>query len=200
MYCSHGKRLLDIAVGLLALIVLAPLMILTAVIVRMHLGSPIIFRQTRPGKDGRPFTIFKFRTMRTAPASAANDADRLTRAGRWLRACSVDELPELVNVVRGEMSLVGPRPLLMEYLDRYTPDQARRHESRPGITGWAQVHGRNALTWEEKFRHDVWYVDHCSFRLDVKILTMTILKTLTRDGITQPGHATAEEFKGSAPV
>jgi sugar transferase EpsL len=198
MYRAFGKRLLDISVAALALLALAPVIVLTAVAVKLFMGSPVLFRQTRPGKGGLPFTILKFRTMRIAQNASAGDAARLTRVGEWLRALSLDELPELVNVLRGEMSLVGPRPLLMQYLSRYTPEQARRHEATPGITGWAQIHGRNALTWEEKFRHDVWYVDHCCFLLDLQILGKTVVKTLARDGIAQPGHATAEEFKGEA--
>ncbi|HKB11914.1 MAG TPA: sugar transferase [Vicinamibacterales bacterium] len=197
MYRAFGKRLLDIGVAAAALVVLAPVMLLTAAIVRLAMGSPVLFRQMRPGKDGRPFTILKFRTMRAGDGSAS-DAARLTSVGRWLRATSIDELPELLNVLRGEMSLVGPRPLLMQYLDRYTAEQARRHQVRPGITGWAQIHGRNVLTWEAKFRHDVWYVEHCAFALDLKILATTFIKTVAREGITQPGHATAEEFKGEA--
>ena len=200
MYCAFGKRLLDIGVAAVALLLLAPVVLLTAAIVKLSMGSPVLFRQRRPGKYGAPFTILKFRTMHIEQGLSAGDAARLTTVGKWLRALSLDELPELVNVLRGEMSLVGPRPLLMQYLGRYTAEQARRHDVTPGITGWAQIHGRNALGWEEKLRHDVWYVDHCSFFLDMRILAMTIIKTLARDGITQPGHATAEEFKGNASV
>jgi len=197
MYRSFGKRLLDISGATVGFVVFAPVMLLIAAVVRLSLGSPVLFRQTRPGKGGRPFTILKFRTMRAADG-ATGDAARLTAVGEWLRTTSLDELPEFVNVLRGEMSLVGPRPLLMQYLDRYTPEQARRHDAKPGITGWAQIHGRNNLTWEAKFRHDVWYVEHCGFLLDLKILATTFIKTVTREGIAQPGHATAEEFKGEA--
>lgn len=156
-------------------------------------------RQTRPGRQARPFTVYKFRTMtdaRDANGQLRPDADRLTKFGRFLRSTSLDELPELFNVLKGDMSLVGPRPLLMQYLARYTPEQARRHAVRPGITGWAQVNGRNALTWEQKFELDVWYVDHVSFLLDVKIIILTVWKTLKREGISQPGRATMEEFMG----
>jgi sugar transferase EpsL len=195
-YLSFGKRLLDISVAGVALIVLSPVLLATALLVRFTLGSPVLFRQTRPGKNGRPFTILKFRTM-GGRAGAEDDAARLTAVGRMLRSLSLDELPELVNVLRGNMSLVGPRPLLMQYLDRYTLEQARRHEVTPGITGWAQVNGRNALGWDDKFRHDVWYVEHCSLSLDLRILMMTIVKTLRRVDISQPGEATAAEFLGT---
>jgi sugar transferase EpsL len=167
----------------------------------VKLGSPVLFRQQRPGQHGRPFTIYKFRTMsdvRDGQGNLLPDAGRLTPFGRFLRRTSLDELPELFNVLKGEMSLVGPRPLLTEYLDRYTLEQARRHEVRPGITGWAQVNGRNALTWEQKFALDVWYVDHLSFWLDLKILALTGWKVLRCEGISQTGHATMEEFFGSA--
>jgi sugar transferase EpsL len=166
----------------------------------MYFGNPIFFRQKRPGYRGRPFWIYKFRTMTDTYDMQDNllpDSQRITRVGRFLRSTSLDELPELFNVLRGEMSLVGPRPLLMQYLERYTPQQARRHEVLPGITGWAQVNGRNALTWEEKFDLDVWYVDHWSFGLDLKILLITAVKVLRREGINQPGHTTAEEFIGT---
>jgi len=171
-------------------------MLVTALLVRATLGSPVLFRQSRPGKHGKTFTILKFRTMRIG-GIGDDDAGRLTRIGRRLRSLSLDELPELWNVFRGDMSLVGPRPLLMQYLDRYTPEQARRHEVKPGITGLAQVSGRNGLSWEEKFRLDVWYVDHCSFALDMKILAKTVWKLIVREGINQPGHATAAEFMGT---
>jgi len=196
MYARFGKRLLDIVVSIAALIVLAPVMVCTALVVRIGLGSPILFRQVRPGKDGRPFTIIKFRTMRLGAAGEA-DAARLSALGTLLRSLSLDELPELANVLRGDMSLVGPRPLLIEYLDRYTAEQARRHELKPGITGWAQIHGRNELTWEDKFRYDVWYVDHVSFGLDMRILAATAWTTIRRDGITAAGHATTGKFIGS---
>jgi sugar transferase EpsL len=194
------KRLFDLVGATLGLIVLAPLLLALALLVRLRLGSPVLFRQVRPGYRGRPFTLYKFRTMNDRRGPDGNllpDAERLTRFGRFLRASSLDELPELFNVLRGEMSLVGPRPLLMQYLERYSPEQMRRHEVLPGITGWAQVNGRNALTWQEKFRLDVWYVDHWSFWLDLKILLLTLWKALKREGISQPGHATAEEFMGN---
>jgi lipopolysaccharide/colanic/teichoic acid biosynthesis glycosyltransferase/glycosyltransferase involved in cell wall biosynthesis len=199
MYRLHLKRVVDLVFAVAALIVLAPILLLLALIVRGTIGSPVLFRQLRPGKGGRPFTILKFRTMRVPDGRAADDADeaRMTTAGRALRALSLDELPELLNVVKGDMSLVGPRPLLMQYLGRYTDEQMRRHDVRPGITGWAQVNGRNALTWEDKFRLDTWYVDSCSFALDMKILAMTIRTLATQDGISQPGQATATEFLGS---
>jgi len=170
---------------------------MVAVLGRSKLGRPVIFRQQRPGFLGKPFTIYKFRTMTDAQDENGHilpDAERLTRLGRFLRSTSLDELPELWNVLKGDMSFVGPRPLLMEYLGRYTPQQARRHEVKPGITGWAQVNGRNALTWEEKFKLDVWYVDNIGFRLDMKIIAMTVWKILKREGINQPGQATMEEF------
>ena len=199
-YARLGKRLLDVGIAALALILLVPVLIAVALVVRCTLGSPLFFRQRRPGLNGEPFVIFKFRTMRDQGGdrrSALADADRLGRVGRFLRMASLDELPELVNVLKGDMSLVGPRPLLMEYLNRYTPAHARRHEVKPGITGWAQVHGRNELTWEEKFALDVWYVDHQALWLDVKILVRTVGKVLARRGISEPGEATAREFLGS---
>ena len=195
------KRAFDLVVSLLALILLSPLLGLLALLVRLRLGAPVLFRQLRPGLHGRPFTLYKFRTMtdaRDAQGALLPDAERLTPLGRFLRSTSLDELPELFNVLKGEMSLVGPRPLLMEYLPRYTPEQLRRHEVRPGITGWAQVNGRNALSWEEKFALDVWYVEHHSFWLDLKILVLTTGKIINREGISQPGHATMEEFRGSS--
>lgn len=184
-YSKHGKRLFDLALTIPGLVVLAPLLAIIALMVRAKLNSPVLFRQVRPGLGGRPFTIYKFRTMndaRGADGMLLADGERLTRFGRFLRSASLDELPELFNVLKGDMSLVGPRPLLMEYLDRYTPEQARRHEVKPGITAWAQVNGRNALSWEEKFAMDVWYVDHRSLRLDGKIFLRTIGKVLARDG------------------
>lgn len=193
------KRLLDLAIAGPGLVLISPLLLVIALVVRRRLGSPVIFRHVRPGYHGQPFTLLKFRTMteaRGADDSLLPDADRMTRLGLFLRSMSLDDLPNLVNVLRGEMSVVGPRPLLPQYLERYTPDQARRHEVLPGITGWAQVNGRNALTWEDKFRLDVWYVDHWSLRLDLRILALTALKVLLREGISQPGHATAEEFQG----
>jgi lipopolysaccharide/colanic/teichoic acid biosynthesis glycosyltransferase len=196
----RGKRAADLALAIPAVILLCPLIVMTALAVRCTLGSPVLFRQVRPGLGGRPFTLYKFHTMtdqRDAEGRLLPDAKRITPFGRLLRSTSLDELPELFNVLRGEMSLVGPRPLLMQYLERYTPEQARRHEVNPGITGWAQVHGRNAITWEQKFTYDVWYVDHQSVGLDLKILAMTVWRIFTREGIEQPGHATMEEFKGS---
>ncbi|CAB4939664.1 MAG: sugar transferase [Actinobacteria bacterium] len=198
-YRRRGKRIFDVVGSSLGLIASAPVQVATAAAVAATMGRPLFFRQLRPGLGGRPFTLIKFRTMLSAqgaPDPDGSDELRLTGLGRFLRATSIDELPELVNVLTGEMSLVGPRPLLMEYLPRYTPEQARRHEVRPGITGWAQVNGRNALTWEEKFEFDVWYVDHLSLGLDLRILWMTVLKVLRRDGISAEGHATAPEFLG----
>ena len=194
------KRLFDLTAALLGLAALAlPLLALIA-LVRIKLGRPVFFRQTRPGLHGRPFQMVKFRTMTDArgpDGALLPDADRLTPFGRFLRSTSLDELPELWNVLRGDMSLVGPRPLLMEYLPLYTPEQARRHAVRPGITGWAQVNGRNALSWEEKFALDVWYVDHQSLWLDIRILWMTAVKVLRRQDISAPGEATVEYFKGN---
>lgn len=198
-YAEGGKRLLDLALAVPALAVAAPLLAVIAVLVRLSLGPGVLFRQVRPGRYGRPFVLLKFRTM-TDDVDAAGrllpDGERLTRWGRWLRATSLDELPELINVIKGEMSLVGPRPLLMQYLVRYTPEQARRHEVRPGLTGWAQVHGRNALSWEDRFALDVWYVEHLSWGLDVRILARTVGQVLRREGIAHPGQATMEEFRG----
>jgi len=191
------KRLFDVIVSAAASVVLSPLLIVVALLIRWKMGSPVFFGQMRPGKDGETFTIYKFRTMtdkRDEEGNLLPDGERLTRLGRFLRKTSMDELPELFNVIKGEMSIVGPRPLLMQYLDRYTPEQARRHEVKPGITGWAQVNGRNAITWHEKFKLDVWYVDNWSVRLDVRIIAMTVLKVLKREGISQDGQATAEEF------
>jgi sugar transferase EpsL len=193
------KRLFDIAVATLVLALTAPLALCIALLVRWRLGSPVLLRQMRPGLHGRPFTLYKFRSMtdeRDASGNLLPDERRLTRFGRFLRASSLDELPELWNVIRGEMSLVGPRPLLMEYLPLYTPEQARRHEVRPGITGWAQVNGRNAISWKENFALDVWYVDNRGFRLDMKILALTLWKVIRREGISQQGHATREKFDG----
>jgi lipopolysaccharide/colanic/teichoic acid biosynthesis glycosyltransferase len=186
-------RALDILLVLLAAPIWLPLAAAAALLVRLRMGRPVIFRQVRPGLHARPFTLLKFRTMRPG---AEPDAERLTPFGRWLRRTSLDELPELFNVLRGEMSLVGPRPLLPEYLPRYTPEQARRHEVRPGITGWAQVHGRNAVTWEEKLRLDVWYVDHRGMWLDLRILAMTAWQVLRCRGVNATGHATMPEFGG----
>ncbi len=193
------KRLFDLAITVPGLIVLSPVFIVLAFAVRILLGAPVFFSQERPGRHGKPFRLLKFRSMTNARDARGNllpDEQRLTSFGRLLRNTSLDELPELLNVLAGDMSLVGPRPLLMQYLDRYTREQARRHEVRPGITGWAQVNGRNAITWDEKFKLDVWYVDNRSLWLDVKILFMTFMQVVRREGISQPGHATMEEFKG----
>jgi sugar transferase EpsL len=195
------KRLFDLCIILILIPVLLPFIVFIAVLIRLNLGSSVFFVQVRPGLHGMPFNIIKFRTMTNAhddKGTLLPDDARLTRFGRFLRAMSLDELPELLNVLRGDMSLVGPRPLLMQYLDRYTPEQVRRHEVKPGITGWAQINGRNAITWEEKFKLDVWYVDNWSFGLDVKILFMTLWKILKREGINQPGEATMQEFMGSS--
>lgn len=194
------KRLFDLMLSIPTLTVLLPVFFCISILVRFNLGSPVIFKQTRPGLGGNPFTIYKFRTMLNANDEYGNllsDSIRLTSFGKFLRATSLDELPELFNVLKGDMSIVGPRPLLMQYLDRYTPEQARRHEVRPGITGWAQVNGRNDISWEDKFKQDIWYVDNWSFALDLKIIVMTIYKILKRDGINQEGQATMEEFKGT---
>ena len=193
------KRLFDFLLALLALLLLALPLLVLALLVRRKLGSPVLFRQVRPGLHGQPFEMVKFRTMtdaRGADGALLPDAVRLTPFGRFLRASSLDELPELWNVLKGEMSLVGPRPLLMEYLPLYSPQQARRHEVRPGITGWAQVNGRNALGWDEKFKLDVWYVDHRSLWLDIKILWLTVKKVLVREGISAAGEATMPRFTG----
>ena len=193
------KRLADLLIAAIALVVLSPLLLVLAVLVRLSVGSPILFRQQRPGLRGKFFTLHKFRTMSDLRDERGNllpDADRLTLFGRFLRSTSLDELPELWNVLKGEMSLVGPRPLLMRYLDRYTPGQARRHEVKPGLTGWAQVNGRNALAWEDRFDLDVWYVDNHSLWLDLRIIAITACKTLKREGIGQPGQATVDEFMG----
>jgi len=202
LYSPSLKRLFDLLVTLPALLVLAPFMLALALLVRLKLGAPVLFRQQRPGLHGKPFTLYKFRTMigaRDADGNLLPDAERLTSFGRFLRSSSLDELPELFNVLKGEMSLVGPRPLLMEYLPLYSEEQMRRHEARPGITGWAQINGRNALTWEDKFKLDVWYVDHRSLWLDIRIIVLTIWKILKREGISQPGHVTAQKFMGERP-
>lgn len=193
------KRLFDIVAALLALVLLAPLMLVVALLIRLKLGSPILFRQTRPGRHGQPFEMIKFRTMLDAVDRAGKplpDAARLTPLGQRLRASSLDELPELWNVLKGDMSLVGPRPLLMEYLPLYSPRQARRHEVRPGVTGWAQVNGRNALSWEQKFELDVWYVDNRSLWLDMRIVLLTVKKVLVREGIAHDGDVAMPRFRG----
>jgi lipopolysaccharide/colanic/teichoic acid biosynthesis glycosyltransferase len=192
-----AKRMLDACASLLGLLLLWPLILVVALLIRMLLGSPVFFVQRRPGLHGQPFSLWKFRTMRDAlgaDGKPLTDAERLTRFGRFLRASSLDELPELWNVLKGDMSLVGPRPWLMEYLPHYTAEQMRRHEVRPGITGWAQVNGRNAASWEERLRLDVWYVDHWSFWLDLRILLRTVWTVVRREGISAEGHATMPRF------
>jgi sugar transferase EpsL len=194
------KSLFDRISAGIGLVFLSPLMVLLALLIRHKLGSSVLFCQQRPGLHAKPFNIYKFRTMtdeRDASGNLLPDEVRLTRFGKLLRKLSLDELPQLFNVLKGELSLVGPRPLLMEYLPLYTSEQARRHEVKPGITGWAQVNGRNAISWEEKFQLDVWYVDHQSFWLDLKILWMTVMKVVKSEGISHQGHATMEAFKGS---
>lgn len=193
------KRMIDIVASAMGLVVLSPVLVVLWILVRRRMGSPALFRQVRPGLHGQPFEMIKFRTMRDATGPDGQplpDAERLTDFGRWLRATSLDELPELWNVLKGQMSLVGPRPLLMEYLPLYTPEQARRHEVRPGITGWAQINGRNAVGWDQKFGLDVWYVDRHTLWLDVKILALTLRRIVQRDGISAPGSATMEKFQG----
>lgn len=195
-----SKRIFDLITAGLLTIILSPFIIIIAVVVRMRLGKPVIFSQERPGLNSNPFRLYKFRTMteeRNEQGVLLPDAERLTRIGHFLRSTSLDELPEMINIFRGEMSWVGPRPLLMKYLALYTPEQARRQNVLPGITGWAQVNGRNTLSWEEKFSLDVWYVDHWSFWLDLKIAWLTLWKVFSREGINQPGQATAEEFSGN---
>lgn len=196
------KRVIDVVGASIGLVLLSPLLAVVALLVRVRMGTPVLFRQQRPGRGGRPFEMTKFRTMtdrRGPDGELLPDAERLTALGKWLRRTSVDELPELLNVVHGDMSLVGPRPLLMEYLPLYTSEQARRHDVRPGITGWAQVNGRNAVTWDEKFALDVWYVDHRSTKLDVEILGKTVSQVFSGHGVSAPGHATMEPFRGSQP-
>ena len=193
------KRIFDLVGALVGMIVLALPMLFLALFIRYRLGSPVFFQQVRPGRNGKPFSMFKFRTMTDACDESGQplpDDQRLTRLGSFLRSTSLDELPELWNVLKGDMSLVGPRPLLMEYLPLYSPEQARRHEVRPGVTGWAQVNGRNALSWDEKFKLDVWYVDNQSLWLDIKILFLTVKKVLVREGISADGEATMSKFKG----
>ncbi|CEA06310.1 sugar transferase [Pseudomonas saudimassiliensis] len=193
------KRGFDFIVSLIGLVVLAPVIVVVAVLIHRKLGSPVFFRQTRPGLNGKPFAMVKFRTMRDATDKHGNplpDDQRMTPFGSFLRATSLDELPELWNVLKGDMSLVGPRPLLMEYLPLYSPEQYRRHEVRPGVTGWAQINGRNSLSWDEKFKLDVWYVDNRSLWLDIKILFLTVKKVLIRDGISAEGEATMTRFEG----
>ena len=197
---DRAKRLFDLVFSLSLVVLLLPLLALLAVLVYTNLGSPALFRQQRPGLLGKPFTFYKFRTMNNGTdenGRLLSDEDRLTGFGSFLRRTSLDELPQLFNVIRGDMSLIGPRPLLMEYLDLYTDEQMRRHEVRPGITGWAQVNGRNAITWEEKFRLDLWYVDNRSLFLDLRIILMTVARIVSKEGISQAGMATAEKFRGS---
>ena len=201
MYRRFGKRLLDRVVAALALVGLSPFFAVVALVVRWSLGCPVIFRQWRLGRGGAPFQVIKFRTMtdaRDREGTLLPDGERISRFGRLLRSTSVDELPELLNVLRGEMSLVGPRPLLVDYAGRYTPEQMRRHDIRPGITGWAQVNGRNALSWEERFALDVWYVDHCSFALDLRIIVRTLANVMRRTDISYARHATMPLFMGTA--
>ena len=195
-----SKRVFDLVVATVGSIILSPLVLLIACLVRVLLGTPVIFQQVRPGYRGQPFTLYKFRTMsdrRDQQGNLLPDAERLTRFGRLLRSLSLDEIPELLNILRGDMSLVGPRPLLMQYLPLYSPEQMRRHEAYPGVTGWAQIHGRNAISWPERFALDTWYVDHWTFWLDMRILAETGWKVLRREGISQPGHATTEYFTGN---
>lgn len=194
-----GKRLFDVIVSALSIILLSPLLLLLALLVRLNIGRPVLFWQQRPGYKERPFRIVKFRTMTDAcdaRGAMLPDAERLTPFGSWLRSLSLDELPELYNILRGEMSFIGPRPLLMEYLPLYSAKQRRRHEVHPGLTGWAQVHGRNVISWRQRFDLDVWYVDHRSFLVDARILLLTAWKVLTREGINQPGEATRQFFTG----
>lgn len=194
------KSLFDFLTTLLGLLLLSPVLAVIAFLVRIKLGSPVFFRQTRAGINGQPFVMYKFRTMLNTVDEQGDlmpDEKRLTKFGKFLRSASIDELPELFNVLKGDMSLVGPRPLLMEYLDRYTPEQARRHDVKPGITGWAQVNGRNAISWEDKFKLDVWYVDNQSFLLDIKILFLTVTKVFNREAICNKGHLTMPKFKGT---
>jgi sugar transferase EpsL len=201
MYSSFLKSFIDKILVALGIILISPILILVAILVRTNLGSPILFSQQRPGHQGQPFKMYKFRTMtdqRDAQGELLPDANRLTPFGKLLRSTSLDELPELLNVLKGDMSLIGPRPLLMRYLDRYTSTQARRHEVKPGITGWAQVNGRNSIDWEKKFELDVWYVDNLSFLLDCKILFLTFQKVFKKEGISQTGQATMQEFMGSS--
>ncbi len=194
------KRCLEIIMSMLIIVVISPLIVILRAIIRLKLGSPIIFKQLRPGKDGKIFTMYKFRTMsdkKDENGQLLSDELRMTKLGNFLRSTSLDELPELLNVLKGDMSFVGPRPLLVEYLDRYTAEQNRRHQVKPGITGWAQVNGRNAISWDEKFKLDVWYVDNWSLGLDIRILFMTVFRVLKRDGISQQGNVTMSKFTGS---
>lgn len=194
-----SKRLLDLALTIPGLVLISPVLLVIAVFVLIFHGRPVFFRQLRPGYRGKPFYVYKFRTMTEDSDERGDllpDTHRLTRLGSFLRSTSLDELPEFFHVLSGKMSIVGPRPLLIQYLDRYTPEQARRHDVLPGITGWAQINGRNTITWEDKFRYDVWYVDHWSLWMDIKIMAITFWKVIKREGISQPGRATADEFMG----
>lgn len=194
------KKIADRFTAVVALLIFSPLLAVVAILIYTRIGSPIFFTQPRPGLEGRIFTFYKFRTMtdeRDADGNLLPDVQRLTPLGQFLRKTSLDELPQLWNVLKGDMSFVGPRPLLVMYLDRYSPEQSRRHDVKPGITGWAQTNGRNAITWEEKFNFDVWYIDHWSLWLDLKILVLTVLKIVQQEGISQPGYTTSEEFKGT---
>ncbi len=199
MYRRFGQRLLDLILTTLGLIVFGPLLLIVVLLVWRKIGAPVFFRQQRLGKDGTPFAVIKFRTMtdaRGADGDLLPDEQRLTRFGGFLRRSSLDELPELLNILRGEMSLVGPRPLRVDYAERYTAEQMRRHEVRPGITGWAQINGRNTITWEQKFVYDLWYIEHQSFILDLKVLGSTFWKVMRRADINQAGHVTMSEFLG----
>ncbi len=200
LYKKYFKPIFDYIVSLILIIFFSPIYLIISILLWFLMGKPIFFKQKRPGLNAQPFFLYKFRTMsneRDANGNLLPDEKRLTRFGKFLRSTSLDELPELFNVVKGDMSLVGPRPLLMEYLPLYSPEQARRHEVKPGITGWAQINGRNSLSWQEKFKLDVWYVDHVSFWLDLKILFITLIKVLKREGINQKGKATVEYFNGN---
>jgi sugar transferase EpsL len=200
VYHQYLKRIFDLSAALLALLFIWPILLIIYILLRFSIGTPVLFRQIRPGFKGAPFTIYKFRTMADKRDSAGRllpDDDRSTRVGQLLRSLSLDELPGLYNVLKGDMSLVGPRPLIMQYLERYSPEQARRNDVDPGITGWAQIHGRNALDWEEKFKLDVWYVDHYSFKLDIYIIAKTFWKVFRREGISRDGHFSSPEFMGT---
>lgn len=197
------KRIIDLVISLILLLLLSPVLVVLAIMIRSNMGSPILFKQERPGLQGKSFYLYKFRTMNNAHdmnGDLLSDQVRLTAFGKWLRKYSLDELPQLLNVIKGDMSLVGPRPLLMEYLSLYTEDQSIRHHTKPGITGWAQVNGRNAITWGEKFKLDIWYVKNQTVRLDLKILFITMIKVIKKDGITQRDHASMEKFTGSNKV
>lgn len=201
MYKNCFKRMIDCCLAMVAIVVLSPVMAAVAVLLAVaNKGAGVVFTQTRPGKNGRLFKVMKFKTMtdeRDENGNLLPDAQRLTKTGKFIRSTSLDELPQLFNVLKGDMALIGPRPLLPQYLPLYSKEQARRHDVRPGITGWAQVHGRNAINWKKKFELDVWYVDHCSFWLDLKIILLTVKKVIIREGITQEGQATAEYFNGN---